>query len=128
MFLDTSIIVDILLSEKNSTRLERIFDRIKDEQLYISIIQLGELSDWCLKNGIDPDEVIPLLREITNVLPLSENIILNGSKRKFERRTSGIEKFSLMDGIILASSIELNEKLLTLDTDYRNLENVIILE
>lgn len=127
MFLDTSIIIEILISGKDSERSKRIFRLIEKEVITISIIQLGELSDWCLKNGIDPEEVIGFLKDIVNVMPLEEGIVMRGSQLKHQRRGDGVKKFSLTDGIILASAMELNERLLTLDTDFRDLENVIVL-
>ena len=127
MFLDTSIIIEILISGKDSEHSKRIFELIENENISISIIQLGELSDWCLKNGIDPEEVIGFLKDIVSVMPLEEGIVVKGSRLKHQRRSEGIEKFSLTDGIILACALELNERLLTLDTDFCELGNVIVL-
>ncbi|MBE0524520.1 MAG: PIN domain-containing protein [Methanosarcinales archaeon] len=127
MFLDTSIIIEIFRSGKSSKQFEEIYYQIKDEPLFISIIQVGEISDWCLKNDIDPVKRILKLKHILNTIPLSETICLEGSQIKHDMRNREISKFSLMDGIILASARSINQKLLSTDNDFRKTSDVIIL-
>ena len=128
MFLDTSVIVELLTSPKESERSGSLLRTMKDEPLSISEIQLGELSDWCLRNDIEPIGLIQKLTDIVSVFPLSERIVLQGSALKHTRPTGGFTKFRLIDGIIWASALELKETLLTLDQDFSGLENVIVLD
>jgi len=125
MFLDTSIIIEMMISPRGSERFEEIFEIVKFKDVYISIIQLGEVSDWCLKNNVDPHEVISSIKDICTLVPLSEEVVLAGSKLKSERRKARKNKFSLMDGLIMASARSINQKLLTLDADFSDLEDVI---
>lgn len=127
MFLDTSIIIEIFRSEKNSKTFEEIYELIKDEPLFISVIQIGEISDWCLKNNIDPEKRISKLRQLLNIIPLSEKLCFEGSQIKFNLRKKGISKFSLIDGIILASARSINQKLITMDKDFRKIKDAIVL-
>lgn len=127
MFLDTSIIIEIFRSKKNSETFEEIFKIIKDDPIFISVIQIGEISDWCLKNNINPEKRISKLKLIMNVVPLNEKICLDGSKIKYNVRKKGIKKFSLIDGIILSSAISINQKLLTTDKDFVNIKDAIVL-
>ena len=128
MFLDTSIIIEIFRSKKRSKRFEKIFDIIKDEPLFISIIQLGEISDWCLKNNISAYERISSLKDIVNIIPLDEGICIEGSGIKNEMRKSGISNFGLLDGIILASARAIVQKLLTTDSDFKKADDAIIID
>jgi predicted nucleic acid-binding protein len=127
MFLDTSIIIEIFCKEKNSKTFEEIYKFVKDEPIFISIIQIGEISNWCLKNNINPEKRIEKLKQILNVVPLNENICIEGSKMKHYIRKKEANKFSLIDGIILSSSRSINQKLLTMDKDFRNIEDTIVL-
>ena len=127
MFLDTSIIIEIFRSGKKSETFEEIFELIKDEPIFISVIQIGEISDWCLKNNINPEKRISKLKQILNVVPLSEKICLEGSKIKHNIRKKGMKKFSLIDGIILSSARSINQKLLTMDKDFRKINDTIVL-
>ncbi len=127
MFLDTSIIIEIFRNEKESKTFQEIFTQIKDEPLFISVIQIGEISDWCLKNSINPEKRITNLKQLLNIVPLSEKIGLEGSKIKNTIRKKANKKFSLIDGIILASARSMNQKLLTMDKDFRKITDTIIL-
>ena len=79
MFLDTSIIIDIFRSQENSKPFKRIYVLIKDEKLFFSVIQISEISDWCLKNDINPTERVSSLKRIVNIVPLNENMCCEGS-------------------------------------------------
>ena len=127
MFLDTSIIIEIFRTGKDSKKFEEMYSFIKDEPLFISVIQLGEISDWCLKNKINPSDRVDKLKSILNIIPLSEKICLAGSKIKYEMRRKRLSKFSLFDGIILASAQSINQKLLTTDQDFKKAKDVILL-
>jgi predicted nucleic acid-binding protein len=127
MFLDTSVIIDILTVQSTSDQFKKIFSLIKDEQLYISVIQLGELSDWCYKNNVEVSNQITQIKKIVTIIPLDESICLHGSKLKHTHRTQGNKKFSLVDGLILASATSVDEKLLTKDTDFSNSSQAILL-
>lgn len=128
MFLDTSVLIELLLAEKDSTIFCVIYDNIKDEPNFISMIQVGEISDWCLKNGVDPNITLSRLKEIIEMININEDILFEGSRIKYDMREMGLKKFSLMDGIILASARSLNETLLTFDSDFRKADNVLLLE
>lgn len=127
MFLDTSIIVDIFQHDEESKSFQKIFELIKDETLFISIFQIGEISDWSLLNKIDPAEPLDFLKKTMNIIPLSEDICLDASKIKYEMRKKGEKKFGLADGIILASARSINQTLLSKDRDFIKAKDVIFL-
>ena len=127
MFLDTTIVVEVLRSRRESERFGRILEAIEDDPLFISMLQLAELSDWCLENSIDLSEWISRLKGIVGVVPLTEDICLEGSRIKRGMRERGLSKFSLLDGIILASARSIDQKLLTTDTDFRKAEDAVVI-
>ena len=128
MFLDTSVIVEILSLPAGSRRSVELLHAIGNEPPVMSVIQLGELSDWCLRGNRDPSVLIRNIREVISLVPVTEGIVLEGSRLKMQRRTAGYGTFSLMDGIILASAMELGETLLTLDQDFPGLGSVVVWE
>ncbi|UCH87949.1 MAG: PIN domain-containing protein [Thermoplasmata archaeon] len=128
MFLDTGVIIEIFRAKKSSKRFEKIFELIKNEQLFISVIQLGEISDWCLSNDINVQDRITKLKNIVNIIPINEQICIEGSQIKHTMRSSGVKKFSLMDGIIIASARYMNQTLLTTDNDFRRAKDTLILK
>lgn len=127
MMIDTSVVIDLFLSDEDSGDFQKIMDRIEDEDLFISVIQIGEISDWCYRNTIDPKEAIDFIRKISEVLPVDEDLMEDASRLKHQARTGGQGKFSLIDGIILSTASIYDEMLLTRDNDFRGLDGVIIL-
>ena len=128
MFLDTSVIIELFQSDSNSSRFVRIYEHIKGEPLFMSVIQVGEISDWCLKNNIRPEEMIGQLKKILGTIPLNEKLCLEGSRIKSEMRARGSKSFSLIDGLILASARSINQTLLTLDRDFAKADGVVMLK
>ena len=125
MFLDTSIIIEIFSNDQKTKTFQEIYKHIKDEPLFISLIQIGEISDWCLKNNLDPEKRITKLKQILNVIPLNEKICYEAAHIKYTIRKKGAVKFGLLDGIILASARSINQRLLTTDSDFRTIEDAV---
>ncbi|MGA1792384.1 MAG: type II toxin-antitoxin system VapC family toxin [Thermoplasmatota archaeon] len=128
MFIDTSILIDIISHKRDSSTFQRILDIVKDQPMYISLIQLGEYSDWCYKNGKDPNEHLRKIKDIANVVTITEEICLEGSRIKDQQRKIGSKKFSLVDGIITATARSINSPILTKDNDFKTLEDAIVFD
>ena len=127
MFLDTNIVIDMLRSDAETRRVKEILELIGNERLFVSVFQIGELADWSLANGIDPYGPIKHLNEIARVITLTEGMCVEASDIKHEMRNKGVPKFSLGDGLILASARSIKQTLLTKDRDFKEAEDVIIL-
>lgn len=127
MVIDTSTIIEILRNPKTSEKFQLINDQIRNEELYLLIVQIGELSDWCIENKVSPKERIEAVKKIASIVPLDEEICLEGSRIKAEMRRSGHRDFGLLDGLILAAARSLGEKLLTFDKDFSGEKDCIVL-
>ncbi len=127
MMIDTSIIIDLFLNNEGSREFERIMDKIEDEDIFISLIQIGELSDWCYRNNINNSEAIGFIKSISEVLPIEEDIIETASRLKHTARSNGMSKFSLIDGMILSTARKYSERLLTRDNDFIGFNDVIVI-
>ena len=127
MFLDTSAVVEIFKNEPGSDKFEEIFDIIGAESLYVSVAQMGEIASWCIREGYDIADLVNILKKIAKIVDINELICIKASMMKHEMRKKGLEKFGYMDGIVLASAMSINQKLLTTDKDFRLSENAVIL-
>ncbi len=127
MLIDTSTIIEILRHPKTSDRFRLIKEHIKSEELYVLVIQLAELSDWCIENRAPPMERVETVKKLANIILLDEDICLEGSKIKRSRRKSGHMDFDLMDGLVLAAARSVGEKLLTFDRDFEDEKDCVIL-
>ena len=127
MFLDTSALLGLFENEPESQEFQDIFRMTMGEPMYISIIQMGEVSDWCIRNGHDVSDLMNTVNKLVNVLPVNEIICLKASQTKQEMRKKGAEKFGLIDAIILESARSISQKLLTADRDFKMSRSAVVL-
>ena len=128
MFIDTSVLIDILLHKSGSMDFQNVFQIVKDKPLFISVLQIGEYSDWCYKRDLDPSDALPSIKKLVNIINLTEEICIEGSRIKREQRMKGSRKFSLADGIIVATARSINAPILSKDNDFQYLEDAIVLD
>jgi len=127
MFLDTGVLIDILRYKKGTKEFDIIFKHIENEELYISIFQTVEISNWALKNNISPAEPIQFIKNIVNILPLNEDICQNTVFIKNDLQKKGVKKFGLADGIILASARVIDQRLLTNNRNLKNINDAVVI-
>lgn len=127
MFVDTSTIIEILRHPKTSDKFKLMKEHIAAEDLYVLVVQLAELSDWCIENMVSPRERVEAVKKFANIVPLDEEVCLEGSKIKRDRRRSGHKDFGLLDGLVLAAARSLGERLLTFDRDFSGERDCIVL-
>ena len=128
MLLDTSVIIEILRHPKSSQEFRSIQKHIGAEEVYVLIAELAELSDWCILNNAPVRERVEQVKRLANVIPLDEEICLEGSRLKNERRKKGFGNFGLLDGLVLAAARSVGERVLTLDRDFEGEEHCILIE
>ena len=127
MLIDTSTVIEILRNPKSSDRFKLVKEQIRNEELYMLIVQLAELSDWCIRNRVPPTERIEAVKQFANIVPLDEDMCLEGSRIKSARRRTGHKNFSLLDGLVLAAARSIGEKLLTFDRDFMGEKDCVVL-
>ena len=127
MLLDTSAIIEVLRHPRTSKEFRLIQKHIGDEDLYVLVVQLAELSDWCIVNNVPARERIEEVKNLANIIPLDEDIFLEGSRIKNERRKKGFASFGLLDGLLLAAARSVGERVLTFDLDFAEEEDCLVL-
>ncbi len=128
MLLDTSAIIEVLRHPKSSQEFRSIQKLVGAEEVYILITELAELSDWCILNNAPVRERVEQVKKLANVIPLDEEICLEGSMLKNQRRRKGFGNFGLMDGLVLAAARSVGERVLTFDEDFSGEEDCILVE
>ena len=128
MLFDTSAIIEVLRHPRTSKEFRTIQKHVGEEELYILVVQLAELSDWCLVNSVPVKERIEEVKSLANVIPLDEDICLEGSRIKNERRKKGFRSFGLVDGLVLAAARSVGERVLTFERDFTGEEDCLVLQ
>jgi len=127
VLLDTSAIVEIFRSKAESANFVRLVSEIGEEEVYISAIQLAEISDWAIKNSLPPEQRIDAVKELARMAPLDEQICLDAAAIKHRRRKDGYKDFGLIDGLILATARSLGQRLLTIDEDFVGEDDCLVI-
>ena len=127
MLIDTSTIIEILRRPKTSPRFRLIKEHVGSEELYVLVIQVAELSDWCIENRVSPRERVEAVKKFANIIPLEEEVCLGASRLKSDRRRSGYKDFGLLDGLVLAAARSMGERLLTFDRHFSGERDCIVL-
>jgi len=127
LLLDTSVVIEVLRHIKTSKEFKLIQRRIGEEELYVFVVQLAELSDWCFANDVPVRERVEEVKKLANIIPLDEDICLEGSRIKNERRKKGFRSFGLVDGFLLAAARSVGERLLTFDRDFAEEQDCLVL-
>ena len=127
MLLDTSAIIQVLRNPRTSKEFKLIQKHMEEEELYVLVVQLAELSDWCFANNVPVKERIEEVKKLANIIPLDEDICLEGSRIKNERRKKGFGSFGLLDGLLLAAARSMGERVLTFDRDFAEEQDCLVL-
>ncbi len=128
MLIDTSAIIEILKHPATSDRFKLIEANIGSEDLYVLVIQLAELFDWCVANRLSARETTEAVKKFASIIPVDEELCLEGSRIKAERRKRGYPNFGLIDGLILAAARMIGERLLTFDQDFSGERDCTVLK
>jgi len=127
LLLDTSSLIEVLRHPKTSKEFRLIQRHVGAEELYVLIVQLAELSDWCIANDAPARERVEEVKKLANIIPLDEDICLEGSRIKNERRRKGFGNFGLLDGLVLAAARSVGERVLTFDRDFAQEQDCVLL-
>ncbi len=128
MLLDSSIIVELFRHKKTSKFFGKVMNEVGEQLLFVSLIELAEIADWCLRNSIVAQSRITAITEFAQIIPLDEAICQQAAVIKRDRRAKGYTNFGLIDGIILGSARAKNQGVLTLDPDFSGEKDCVVLK
>lgn len=123
MLLDTSAWVELFEATKNTVRIKEVLTK---EPCYTSIVTIAEIVNWAEKEKRNHEEIIDNVGKASTIIGLSEPISVLAGKLNFERKKLN-KKWGMLDSFILATAIVYGLKILTKDSDFRDLQEVEML-
>lgn len=99
---------------------------IEREKIATSIIAIAELADKLARINHKFDIMLQFIQRRSAMINLSVPLVLIAAQLKKESRSKK-EKFSLADGVHLATARQENAILVTADNDFSGLEKVMVL-
>lgn len=120
--IDSSAWVDYLRGTSNGPKLKRL---IELEEIATSVLALAEIADKFERDNMKFEIMLKFITRQSVILPVSIEAALRAAKLKNEIRKRRA-KFGISDGIHLATAIEEGATLVTSDSDFTGLENVLL--
>ncbi len=126
MMFDTSVLIELLSRPRQSPLVKKLIELAGDEPLLASSIQFGELADIARRDGVPVDRIIRRLEPLLVQIDVDKDISLKASELKSTARQHPKgKKFSLIDGIILATARNYDQQLVTMNGDFTPFDDVI---
>ncbi len=118
--LDSSAWIEYFSGTKKGEEVQRL---IEDKRIATSILAIAEVADKLLRSKITIEEKIAFIHTSAVVLPVTMGISVLAAQFKNSIREHN-QKFSLIDGIHLATAQQHHAIFLTTDNDFKGIENV----
>ncbi|MGI0003915.1 MAG: PIN domain-containing protein [Candidatus Nitrosotenuis sp.] len=123
MLFDTSAWIEFFLATEKGRKVKEF---LKNNDVFTSVITLGELVNWCLKNDLRYEKFIEEIKLYSKILELDENIATMAGRLNYERKRS-IKNWGMADSIVLGTSMIYDLNVLTTDNHFKGLPNAVII-
>ncbi len=123
MLLDTSAWIEYFLATEKGDNVKEI---LKNEDAFTSVITTGELVNWCLKNNLPYEKYLKEIKLYSRMIELNEKIAILAGQLNFERKKL-IKNWGMADSIVLSTSIIYDLRIITKDSHFKNLPNVLLI-
>jgi predicted nucleic acid-binding protein len=108
---------------------ETVKNLIELERIHTSIISVAELSDKYCRDGLidEWENRYKFITSKSNILHLTMDIAKNAGSRKLNLRKT-IKKIGLADAIIIETAFQNNLRIVSGDTHFEGLDNILFLK
>ena len=113
---------------RGSRKGETVKKIIQDNKNKIITIEccVAELKTYCLRNELDFNRMFKLIKTNSYTFPVLIDTWLDAAKTKFELRKK-IQNIGLIDAILVAKQKELGGKIVSGDSHFKTLKNIVYL-
>lgn len=125
MLFDTSAWIELFSGTEKGKKVEEV---LKKEENFTSITTLAEITFWCLRNNLENkvESYLIGVNKGSKILNLNQNLVTLAGRLNYERKKMN-KDWGMMDSFVLATSFLYGLKILTKDSDFRDLPNAEIL-
>lgn len=125
MLLDTSAWIEFF---QGTGKGKKVAESLRKEEAFTSIVSFAEITNWCLKNGLEnlAVEYIGGIKKASTVLDLDETISVLAGKINRQRKQIA-KNWGMLDSFIAATAAVYGLSILTKDSHFADLPNVEML-
>ena len=123
VLLDTSAWIELFLGTEKGKKVKQV---LKTDRCYTSISTLSEIVNWALREKRESEPFIDVVRRTTFVIGIDEDAAALAGRLNFERKKIN-KKWGMLDSFVLAIGLIYNCKILTKDSDFKDLTSTEML-
>ena len=123
MLFDTSAWIEFFIKSEKG---EIVKKYLESEECHTCIVTIAEISNWAMRENLNANGLVQFIFSATKILNLNSEISILAGKINY-RRKKFVNKWGMMDSLILATALCYDLRILTKDSYFRDLENVEIL-
>ena len=124
--IDTSAWIEYLIGSNKGKILTNLFKSAANKFITVEC-SLAELTGYSLREKIDFRRIYGMIRQNSIILPVLTEHWLEAGKIKTQLRGK-LQGFGLIDALLVAKQKELNCKLISADSHFNSLKDVVYLE
>lgn len=124
--LDASAWVEFFLGTEKGQEVKTILDD-KTAGVFTAHSTVSEIFGWTLRKGKSFPRAISVIQRRSKIMELSLNDWVEAAERRHTLREEGRRKFDIMDALLLPMQQHLGATIVSKDTDFQGLPNVLIL-
>ena len=117
--------IEYFIGSSGGFALKRLLEN-KNNKFVTMECCIAELVGYCLKNKLEFSKLYIIIKKNSIVLPVMVDNWIAAAKIKFELRKE-IENFGLIDSILISKQKELKCKIISGDSHFKTLSNVVYL-
>lgn len=123
MLLDTSAWIELF---EGSELGQNVKDILISNECYTSITSISEVANWAAKHDLDAQNLIDRITKESQILQIDSPLAILAGKLNFQRKKIN-KKWGMMDSFVLSTSLIYGFRILTKDSDFKDLSNVQLL-
>ena len=124
--IDSYAWVEYFIGSDKGQKLHHLFQE-KDNSFSTVECCLAEIHGWCLKNNQNFDKYYKIIVANSKMIPLNEKDWIDAAKEKLIQRKK-YKNFGLIDAIILTKQKQLSCKVISGDSHFKELKDVVFME
>ncbi len=125
MLFDTSAWIEFFQGTEKGKKVQEF---LKNEENFTSVVTFAEIINWCLRSKLE-SKTSPYTKAIkkgSEIIKLDETTIILAGRLNYERKMV-VKNWGMIDSFILATSLLYDLEILTLDVQFEDLPNAVIL-
>ncbi|RJQ22783.1 type II toxin-antitoxin system VapC family toxin [Candidatus Woesearchaeota archaeon] len=123
--IDTHAWIEFLFATEKGQKVNEIITGVQNRCMTAECT-LGELKSWALRNARDFERILAAVESQSEIVPIERDDWLSAAELRHEMRKTR-KDFGLIDAVILAKQKEHAGMLVSGDSDFKGLPNVLFL-